>query len=192
MRRQTALRRMFAPADRPAKTAEGPRGRGRAFRKGWTLVPLGVALAILPGAAVAQTYRWVDEQGEVHITDDPNKIPKQQRARGDQSAPPATGSAASAPAGGAASGRPAAPAGSGVALWLRTGGLRGEDQPVLIQIYDSEQAYLAERDQRTTVHVNQKMQRTNQPSLTISNLSRTITGAKYFSYQCVPTGVRPP
>jgi len=155
-------------------------------------VPLGVALAILPGAAVAQTYRWVDEQGEVHITDDPNKIPKQQRARGDQSAPPATGSAASAPTGGAASGRPAAPAGSGVALWLRTGGLRGEDQPVLIQVYDSEQACLAERDRRTAVHVSQGMQRTNQPGLAISNLGGTVAGAGYFSYRCVPAGVRPP
>jgi hypothetical protein len=166
--------------------------RRKTIGTAWTLVPLAVALTILPGDAIAQMYRWVDEHGEVHITDDPNKIPMPQRPRSSPSAPPATGPAASTPPASAGSDRRPAPASGGVALWLRTGGIRGEDQPVLIQVYDSEQACIAERDRRTAVHVSQGMQRTNQPGLAISNLGGTVTGAGYFSYRCVPAGVRPP
>jgi hypothetical protein len=162
----------------------------RVFRS-WTFVPLIAALVILPGGAIGQTYRWVDEQGEVHITDDPNKIPTQQRPRGAQTAPPATGSASPAAPGGAGSGRRDVPVGGGVALWQRTGGHRGEQEPILIQVYESEKACLAERDRRTALHVRLGAQATSQPGLAMSNIGRTPAGDTYFAYRCVPAGIRP-
>jgi hypothetical protein len=133
----------------------------------------------------------VDEHGEVHLTDDLNSIPPQRRPRGDQT-PPAKGPSASPAPSGADSGRPSAPGGGAVALWVRTGGFRGEQQPALIQVYDSEKTCMAERDRLTAMHVSQGMQPTNQPGLAISNLGGTVTGAGYFAYRCVPAGIRPP
>ncbi len=102
---------------------------------------------------------------------------------------PPTASAAPESAG---SGRRNAPVVGGVALWLRTGGIRGEYEPVLIQVYDSAETCMAERDRRTAVHVSQGMQGTSQPGLAISNMGGTVTGANYFAYRCVPAGIRPP
>ena len=79
-----------------------------------------------------------------------------------------------------------------VTLWLRTGGVRGEQEPILIQTYDSEATCLAERDRRTAVHVSQGMQQTNQPGLAISNLGVSAASSTYFAYRCVPAGIRPP
>jgi hypothetical protein len=167
-----------------------------------------LALMALPPVAVAQMYRWVDEQGEVHVTDDPNSVPKQLRSPAGQTptatpapapptatAPPAPPTAMPAPAsrpGSTTSSPRYAPGGGGVALWLRTGGFRGEQEPVLIQVYDSEQTCLAERDRRTAVHVSQGMEPTSQPGLAMSNIGRTPAGDHYFAYRCVPVGIRPP
>ena len=148
-----------------------------------------VILAVLPGLAIAETYRWVDAQGEVHVTDDFNSIPEQYRPRGN--VPPPAQSPGPPPApGGAYSGQHSAPGGGGVALWVRIGGLRGEEAPVLIQVYDSAEACTAERDRRTQVHVSQGMQPTNQPGLAISNLGGSVTGTNYFAYSCAPAAVR--
>jgi hypothetical protein len=149
-----------------------------------------LALLALPPVAAAQLYRWVDEQGEVHVTDDPNSIPGQHRPRGAQ--PPAATPAPPPPSGSAGSARGDAPGGSGVALWLRTGGMRGEQAPILIQVYDSEEACIAERDRRTAVHARQGMQATSQPGLAMSNIGGTPAGDHYFAYRCVPAGIRPP
>ena len=162
------------------------------FLRARRLLPLIMILAVLPGAASAQMYRWTDEQGGVHITDDPNSIPKQQRPRGDQTPPSVKSLAPSTVPGSADSGRRNAPGGGGVALWLRTGGIRGEEEPVLIQVYDSEETCRAERDRRAAVHVSQGMLRTTQPGLAISNLGGAVTGGSYFAYRCVPAGIRPP
>jgi hypothetical protein len=150
------------------------------------------ALVVLPGAAVAQMYRWVDEQGEVHVTDDPNGIPKQQRPRGAQMTSPTTTPGPSMPPGSVGSGRRDAPGSGGVALWLRTGGFRGEQEPVLIQVYDSAETCMAERDRWTAVHVSQGTQPTSQPGLAMSNIGRSPAGDHYFAYRCVPVGIRPP
>ena len=160
------------------------------------LVPVILTLVVLHGAAIAQTYRWVDEQGEIHFTDDVNSIPPQYRPRVDAPGvgpmtPPARPPASPVP-GSPGSGPRSAPGGTGVALWLRTGGHRGEQGPVLIQVYDSEEACRVERDRRTAVHVSQGMQRTNQPGLVMSNKSGTPMGETYFAYQCAPAGIRPP
>jgi hypothetical protein len=206
------------PIDRDRGLADGRRGGGipRASRGGLFIqhavpetrgtsvftarafVPLILALMVLPGAALAQMYRWVDEQGEVHVTDDPDSIPKQQRPRSDQMTSPTTTPAPSttpAPpsstlSGSADSGRRNAASAGGVALWLRTGGLGGEQEPVLIQVYDSEQACLAERDRRTAMHVSHGMQPTSQPGLAMLNIGRTPAGDSYFAYRCVPAGIR--
>ena len=53
-----------------------PRGRSRAM----LLVVLGSMLGFAP-SAVGQVYRYTDEQGQTHITDDPNKIPERFRPR---------------------------------------------------------------------------------------------------------------
>ena len=148
-------------------------------------------LVMLPSAAVAQLYRWVDGQGETHITDDPNNIPERYRPRVDQAAPQGSSPPASpgTPGGGSTSADP----GSGkVSLWLRMGGMRGEQEPVLINTYDSEAKCLAERDRRTAAHVSEGMQPTNQPGLSMSNLGGSKTGGTYFAYRCVPAGIRPP
>ena len=79
-----------------------------------------------------------------------------------------------------------------VTLWLRTGGMRGEQEPILIQTYESEEKCLAERDRRTAVHVSQGMQQTSQPGLAISNLGVSAAGSTYFAYRCAPAGTRPP
>jgi hypothetical protein len=148
-------------------------------------------LAVLQGSAIAQTYRWVDAQGEVHVTDDFNAIPEQYRPRGNV-LPPAQSPGTPAARGGASSGQRSAPGVDGVALWVRTGGLRGEREPALIQVYDSMETCLAERDRRVQVHVSQGMQPTNQPGLAISNLGGSVTGTNYFAYSCAPAGVRRP
>ncbi len=153
-------------------------------------------LVMLPSAAVAQLYRWVDGQGETHITDDPNSIPERYRPRVDQAAPQgsspptSTRPAAGMPPGGGNTS--ADPSTGKVTLWLRTGGMRGEQEPVLINTYESEAKCLAERDRRTAVHVSQGMQPTNQPGLAMSNLGGSVTGGTYFAYRCAPAGVRPP
>jgi hypothetical protein len=155
-----------------------------------------LVLVMLPSAAVAQLYRWVDGQGEAHITDDLNSIPERYRPRVDQAAPPGSSPPASAPpaAGSSGGGNTSADPGTGkVTLWLRTGGMRGEQEPVLINTYDSEAKCAAERDRRTAVHVSQGMQQTNQPGLAISNLGASSpAGSTYFAYRCVPAGIRPP
>ena len=159
------------------------------------LILFALVLVTLPATAIAQMYRWVDGQGEVHVTDDLNSIPEQYRPRGHQEPPQATTPPASARPGAGISGggsTSADPAMGKVTLWLRTGGMRGEQEPVLIQTYDSEATCLAERDRRTAVHVSQGMQQTNQPGLAISNLGGSVTGGTYFAYRCVPAGVRPP
>lgn len=51
------------------------RGLGAAFG---LLTLLGVALA--PSAALAQAYRWVDEQGKVHYSEGLDSVPLQYRA----------------------------------------------------------------------------------------------------------------
>ena len=79
-----------------------------------------------------------------------------------------------------------------VTLWLRTGGMRGEQEPILIQTYDSEEKCLAERDRRTAVHASQGMQQTNQPGLAISNLGVSAAGSSYFAHRYAPAGLRPP
>ena len=144
-------------------------------------------LATAAGPAFAETYRWVDAGGEVHFTDDPNTIPEQYRPRGN-AAPPAKGSAASPAPGG----QPGGTSPDRVALWLRTGGLRGEGTPVLIQTYDSLEACNAERDRRAKVHASQGMQSTSQPGLAISNLGGSVAGTNYFAYSCVPAAIRRP
>jgi uncharacterized protein DUF4124 len=151
-----------------------------------------LALVVLPGSAVAQMYRWVDEQGEVHLTDDPNSIPPQHRSRGGQVTPQQKSPAPSTPPGSADSGRPSASGAGGVALWLRTGGLRGEQEPILIQVYDSQETCMAERDRRTAMHVSQGMQPTSQPGLSMSTMGRSPAGDHYFAYRCVPAGIPPP
>jgi uncharacterized protein DUF4124 len=156
-----------------------------------TLLPLILTLAALHGPVTAQTYRWVDEQGDVHITDDVNSIPEARRPGSGPMTPPAKGSVPS-PAPGGAAGPRQAPPGGGVALWLRTGGLRGEQEPVLIGVYDSEQACATERDRRTTMHVSHGMQPTSQPGLAMLNIGQTPAGDSYFAYRCVPAGIRPP
>jgi hypothetical protein len=158
-----------------------------ASRRGQRLLPVVLALVLLPGAAFAQMYRWVDEQGEVHLTDDPNSIPAKRRPQGDQMTP-----SVKSPPSSADSGRRSAPAVGRVALWLRMGGLRGEQGPVLIGVYDTEEKCMAERDRRTAVHASQGMQPSNQPGLAISNLGGTVVGAGYFAYRCVPAGIPPP
>ena len=153
-----------------------------------------LVLLMLPSAAVAQLYRWVDGQGETHITDDLNSIPERYRPRVDQAAPQGSSPPASTqpPAGTPGGGNTSADPGTGnVSLWLRMGGMRGEQEPVLINTYDSEAKCLAERDRRTAVHVSQGMQPTNQPGLAISNLGGSVTGGTYFAYRCVPAGMRP-
>ena len=153
-----------------------------------------LVVVLVPAVAGAQMYRWVDAQGEVHITDDPNSIPEKYRPRGEQTTPPSGGSAPSERPGPAPSvgGAPAAPMTGKVTLWLRTGGVRGEQEPILIQTYDSEAKCLAERDRRTAVHVSQGMQQTSQPGLAISNLGVSPANSTYFAYRCVPAGIRPP
>ena len=153
-----------------------------------------VILVMLPSAAGAQLYRWVDGQGETHITDDPNSIPERYRPRVDQAAPQGSSPPASTrPAPGTPGGGSTSADGSGkVTLWLRMGGMRGEQEPVLINTYDSEAKCLAERDRRTAVHVSQGMQPTNQPGLSMSNLGGSVTGGTYFAYRCTPAGIRPP
>lgn len=157
-----------------------------------TLLAVILSLTVLHGPAIARTYRWVDEQGEVHVTDDLNSIPESRRPRDGQTTPTAKSPAPTTAPGSADAGGRHAPPGSGVALWVRTGGLRGEQEPVLIRVYESEEACVAERDRRTAVHVSQGMTRTSQPGLAISNLGGTVTGAGYFAYRCVPAGIRPP
>jgi Domain of unknown function (DUF4124) len=154
-----------------------------------------LVLVSLPATAGAQMYRWVDAQGEVHITDDPNSIPEKYRPRGEQAAPQGAApppSAGPGPAPSVGSPAPVAPMTGKVTLWLRTGGMRGEQEPILIQTYDSEAKCLAERDRRTAVHVSQGMQQTSQPGLAISNLGVSAAGSTYFAYRCVPAGLRPP
>jgi hypothetical protein len=147
----------------------------------------------LEGAALAQPYRWVDEQGEVHVTDDPNRIPLPLRPRAEppraDSPPPAV--APSPPPRSADPGRRDGSGRQRVTLWLRTGGLQGEREPILIRVFDGEEACRAERDRRTAAHVSQGMQRTSQPGLATSNLGGTPAGETYFAYRCVPTGIRP-
>ena len=159
------------------------------------LVPALLILAALPSPAIAETYRWVDQQGEVHVTDDPNRIPPQFRPRVDpprvEPPPPAAPVAPSPPPRSADPARRDAPGRQKVTLWLRTGGLRGEREPILIRVFDSEEACRAERDRRTAAHVSQGMQPTDQPGLARSNLAGTPTGETYFAYRCVPTGIRP-
>lgn len=153
-----------------------------------TLLAVILSLTVLHGPAIARTYRWVDEQGEVHVTDDLNSIPESRRPRDGQVTPPAK---SSVPSAGGSGGRNVPP-GGGVALWLRTGGLRGEQEPALIQVYDSEEACMAERDRRTAMHASHGMQPTSQPGLTMLNIGRTPAGDSYFAYRCVPAGIRPP
>jgi hypothetical protein len=154
-------------------------------RRGW-LVPLIVALTLLPGAAGAQPYRWVDEQGGIHITDDLNSIPERHRPRLKQMAPSTENPAARS----AGSGQSNAPGPGAVALWLQTGGMRGSEEPILIRVYDNQETCAAERDRRTAASVSQGgMQPTSQPGLAFSNTSRTVVGAGYFAYKCVPAGV---
>jgi len=168
--------------------------RASSGRRGW-LVPLIVALTLLPEAIFAQPYRWVDEQGGIHITDDLNSIPERHRPQLKENAPPtespaATPSPGAGPSGSAGSGQSNAPGQGGVALWLQVGGLRGTEEPVLIQVYDSQDTCAAERDRRTEVHVRQGMQRTNQPGLAISNMGGTVVGSSFFAYKCLPAEVR--
>jgi len=177
-------------AERTSMSGAGASSR----RRGW-LVPLIVALTLLPEAIFAQPYRWVDEQGGIHITDDLNSIPERHRSQLKENAPPTESPAAipspgAGPSRGAGSGQSNASAQGGVALWLQVGGLRGTEEPVLIQVYDSQDTCAAERDRRTEVHVRQGMQRTNQPGLAISNMGGTVVGSNFFAYKCLPAGVR--
>jgi hypothetical protein len=52
-------------------------------------VALFVMLAILPELAYAQMYRWVDERGIVHFTDDLNSIPERFKSQVTPPSPPA-------------------------------------------------------------------------------------------------------
>jgi hypothetical protein len=154
-----------------------------------------LVLAVFPATAFAQMYRWVDGQGEVHMTNDLNSVPEQYRPRVDRPAPNAASPPAPVQPGiGSAGGSSGAgePISGKVTLWLRTGGMRGEQEPVLIRTYDGEAACLAERDRRVAAHVSQGMQATNQPGLAMSNLGTSPTGSTYFAYRCVPAGIRPP
>ncbi|MBI4608086.1 MAG: aspartyl protease family protein [Candidatus Rokubacteria bacterium] len=47
--------------------------------QGWWAVLL-LSLLLLPGAALAQTYRWVDERGGVHYTEGLNNVPERYRS----------------------------------------------------------------------------------------------------------------
>lgn len=40
-----------------------------------------LALGLLPGVAVAQTYRWVDERGTVHYTEGLDSVPERYRSQ---------------------------------------------------------------------------------------------------------------
>jgi hypothetical protein len=41
---------------------------------------LGLALLLAPAGAAQELYRWVDDQGQIHITDDLSRVPASHRA----------------------------------------------------------------------------------------------------------------
>lgn len=61
---------------------------GVALRRAWPLL-LGALLALAPGPARAEIYRWTDAEGRVHFTEDLSRVPPEQRgaARAGAAAP---------------------------------------------------------------------------------------------------------
>lgn len=48
---------------------------------------LSAAFALAPSDAGAEWYKWVDEDGVLHITDDPNRVPREKRGRVEEVSP---------------------------------------------------------------------------------------------------------
>ena len=74
-------------------------------------IAIGVALllAVPPPPAVADIYRWEDEAGVLHFTDDPSSIPEKYRRRAQEilKTPPSTGKPGLSTIGGSAPSSPA-------------------------------------------------------------------------------------
>jgi len=48
---------------------------------------LSAAFAAAPPTAGAEWYKWVDEDGVLHVTDDPNRVPREKRGRVEEVSP---------------------------------------------------------------------------------------------------------
>lgn len=91
---------------------EGTMKKPRPFTK--RFLPLAAALLLLPSAVAADIYRWVDDAGTIHFTDEPANIPPSRRKEADRVIRDAPRAPAPAPApeGTAAPAPEAPPAGS--------------------------------------------------------------------------------